>query len=441
MFTTDEFNAKAARLKTFLQQVADQASQGSGFVKRRSKISSQHFAQVMILGCLENPNAALNTFCQVSEALGVKVSEAGWHERINPKAVAFLADLFQCSLCHFRQESGFPAEVLKGFDAVQIVDSSLVRLPKHLAQVFPGCRAAGGVAAMKVQMSWDYRRGQLNALALTDGKTPDQRCELPEQFATRGSLTLTDLGYFDQERFHQIAQQGAFFISRLHPQVGLYCHKDAPMALDLSQLLSSRAALEGEFEAYAGSKRRVAVRVLYRRLPEAMAQARRRKAQANAKRRGTTCSERLLVLLDWALFMTNVPAERLSLEQVMTVYRVRWQVELIFKLWKSYLKVDEMGAWRLERVLCQFYSRLLGFVIFQWFAAPYRFGDAGELSGFKAFKVWQHFVHDLILVIDDHWRDLAALLQQIERHFQRFALKTKRQKSPSTFALLVQVGA
>jgi DDE family transposase len=441
MFTADEFNAKAEQLKTFLQQVAEQAGQGSGFVKRRSKISSQHFAQVMILGCLENPEASLSSFCQVSEVLGVPISEPGWHGRINLEAVRFLADLFQRSWCHFRQANGFPTEVLKGFEAVQIVDSSLIRLPKHLAQVFPGCRAAGGEAAMKVQLSWDYRRGQLNAVTLTDGKTPDQRCELPEQFATPGSLTLTDLGYFDQERFHQIAQQGAFFISRLHPQVGLYRQRDAPLALDVSQMLSQCASLEGEIEVYVGSKRRVAVRVLYRRLPEAVAQERRRKAQANAKRRGNTSSERLLALLDWALFITNVPAERLSLEQVMTIYRVRWQVELIFKLWKSYLKVDVMGNWRIERVLCQFYSRLLGFVIFQWLAAPYRFSDQGELSSFKAFKVWQRFIPDLILVIDDQWCDLAALLRQMERHFQRFALKTKRQKSPSTFALLVLVGA
>jgi hypothetical protein len=437
----DECNAKAERLKTFLQQVAEQVSQESGFVKRRSKVTSQHFAQVMILGCLENPKATLSSFCQVSAALGVPISEPGWHERINAEAVRFLSDLFQTAVCYFWDQNNFPAEVLRGFKGVQIVDSSLIRLPKHLAPLFPGCRAVGGEAAMKVQISWDYLRGQLNALCVTDGKTPDQRCPLPVQFATPGSLTLTDLGYFDQERFHQMTQQRAFFISRLHPQVGLYHQVADDLALDLSHVLADQSRLEGEFEAYVGSKRRVAVRVLYRRLPEAVAQERRRKAQANAKRRGKTCSQRHLALLDWALFITNVPAERLTLEQVMTIYRVRWQVELIFKLWKSYLKMDVMGSWRLERILCQFYSRLLGFVIFQWFAAPHRFSEHGELSWFKAFQVWQRFAYDLIMVVEEHWHDLEALLRRIERHFQRFALKTQRQKSPSTFALLLQLGA
>jgi len=95
----------------------------------------------------------------------------------------------------------------------------------------------------------------------------------------------------------------------------------------------------------------------------------------------------------------------------------------------------------LARVLCQFYARLLGLILFHWSVAPYRSIPSGEISLPKAFAVFQRFALRFMDVMRLHARGLAQLLQRLADDFQRFALKTIRQKSPSTLQLLIRIGA
>ncbi len=60
-------------------------------------------------------------------------------------------------------------------------------------------------------------------------------------------------------------------------------------------------------------------------LPQEVADRRRQRAKENARRKGRTPSAEYLALLDWLLFVTNVPEPMLSIEQVALLYRVRWR--------------------------------------------------------------------------------------------------------------------
>ncbi len=151
-----------------------------------------------------------------------------------------------------------------------------------------------------------------------------------------------------------------------------------------------------------------------------------RKAKLNTKRRGKSCSQRYLDLLAWALFITNVPSAWLSPQQIM------WHVELIFKLWKSQACLDEVGYYRLARILCQFYSRLFGLILFPRSVAPCRTIPDGEISLPKAIAVFQRFTLRFMDVMRLRGRGLAHLLQRVDDDFPCFAVKTSRRKSPST---------
>jgi hypothetical protein len=294
---------------------------------------------------------------------------------------------------------------------------------------------------MKVQLSFEYLSGNLNAIELQSGTDPDQRCELPVAWATSASLTLMDLGYFKKSHLADIDQLGGYFISRLQTQTGLLAQAEDDQIIDLPRFLSSLTGTQGEVNVYLKAKRTFAVRLIYARLPDEVVAERRRKAKLNAKRRGKSCSQRHLGLLAWALFITNVPSDWLSPQQIMMVYRVRWQVELVFKLWKSQACLDGVGYYGLARVLCQFYARLLGLILFHWSVAPCRSIPSAEISLPKAFAVFQRFALRFMDVMRLQGRGLAHLLQRIDDDFQRFALKTIRQKSPSTLQLLIRCGA
>jgi len=233
----------------------------------------------------------------------------------------------------------------------------------------------------------------------------------------------------------------AFFISRLQTQTALYALEGASDKIELAQVLPQQTATVYEHDYAMGLDCRLAVRLIAQRVPEKVAVERRRKALAKGRKKGRTPSARHLALLDWTIFVTNVPAVRLTALQVMAFYRLRWQIELVFKLWKSCAKLDHVGTWRTERVLCILYAKLIGLVIFHWLVAPERLVNDRELSYPKAFRRWQAVIPQLITALMKSPRALATVCYTLAADFRRYALKNRRRKSPSTYQIVLALEA
>ena len=434
---SNEFIRRSAIVQEMLGEEAEKLGRESGFVERQSKMTGAGFATTLILGWLDNPQATLNELIQGSQQLGIDISESGLHQRLNDRAVMFLKALLErsVSLCQERQR--LPAEVLQPFSQVNVLDSSIVTLPEELSGLFAGSGQRGCSASVKLQLNFDYLTGALNALEVLAGRTPDQRCDFHRQFAQPNSLHLFDLGYFDQQVFKDLAQAQAYFVSRLQTQAALYWASDDSQAVDLLAVLQSQPARRGELTVYMGRHARVPVRLVFDRLPSSVVAERRRKAKAKARKRGQTASPHRLALLEWALFMTNVPADWLTPDQILVVYRVRWQAELVFKLWKSQAKLKCVGTCKPARVLCQFYARLVGVVLFHWSVAPWRFATMSELSLPKAFRILQRYALRLLDAIAAGWTTVPDVLHRLAEDFLRFAPKNTRKKSPSTYQRLL----
>lgn len=432
-----ECKRKSEVLQAFLDEEAEQVGRESGFVQRQSKLSGAGFAKTVVLGWLGRPEATLNELVQSSDALGIRISESGLHQRLNEKGVAFLAGLLARSLVRFQASERLPAELLKPFSQVNLLDSSLVTLPASMQAAFAGSGMRGCAAAAKLQLNYEYLTGTLTALDLQAGRTPDQKCLLPRELAVPGSLHLFDLGYFNQHTFQALDQAGAYFLSRLHLQIALYATANATQRLDLVATLQAQKTTRGELTVYLGYHTHLPVRLIFDRLPAPVVETRRRKARAQARKQGRTCSALHLALLEWALFITNVPVAWLSPDQILTLYPLRWQIELVFKLWKSQAKLASIRPWNPARILCQFYARLLGLVLFHWLAAPCRVQGPVELSLPKAFRLLQRAADALLKAIAARWRAVPALLQRLEADFLRFAPKSARHSSPSTYHSLL----
>ena len=71
-----------------------------------------------------------------------------------------------------------------------------------------------------------------------------------------------------------------------------------------------------------------------------------------ARDKGTKLSERVLKSPDWSVICTNIPSELLTLEEGFVLMRTRWQIELVFKLWKSEGRIDEWRSEKPYRILC-----------------------------------------------------------------------------------------
>lgn len=422
-----DLSVLAPKIQTFFTQTAENVARSVGFVKRLSKLTGNLFLQTLTFGFLDKPNASLSELTETSQDLGVTITKQGLQTRIE-EAVPFLKEMFQQALSLFRNDLPLDLKTLHQFTAIFLTDSSTVALPDNLKAEFPGCGGDGPEAAMKIQLTFEFLRGVIAGISFQAGRTPDQSYREELQAITPGALYLSDLGYFVLARFRTLDEHQAYFLSRFDTQVALFSATGE--ARDLLAWL--RAHAEGQFEETMciGRTERLACRMIVVRVPQAVADARRRKANETARRKGRTPSERHLALMDWTIFITNVPSAMLTARQVVVLYTVRWQIELMFKLWKSECALDRVAGHHRERILSELYAKLIGLVVMVFLLAPCRASER-ELSVVKVVHIIQHHIPYLIKHLGN-LEQLTEKLQMLATRFFKSGMKDKRRKRLTT---------
>lgn len=357
----------AAAMQTVLTEIAEETARSCGFVRRRRVLSGAAFVQGLVLGFLAHPTATLHQLTQTLAALGAAVSPQALAQRFTPQAAALLEQVLAAAVGQVLAAPAGAAPLLARFTGVYLLDSTTVALPDALAAEWPGCggrTTAGTQAAVKLQVRLDLVGGGLDGPTPTPGRAQDKTSPWQEAPLPPEALRLTDLGFWSLDRLRQIGEQGAFWLTRLQARVGVY--DAAGDRLDLPTWLAARGPAPVDAAVTLGAKERLPARLLAARVPQPVAEERRRKLRAAAQREGKTPSAARLALADWTLFVTNAPAERLSVAEALVLGRARWQIELLFKLWKRDGRLDESRSAEPQRVLCELYAKLLALVIQHW---------------------------------------------------------------------------
>ena len=168
-----------------------------------------------------------------------------------------------------------------------------------------------------------------------------------------------------------------------------------------------------------------------------MAQQRLRELKKNLKKKGRTPSDRQRVLCQWLVLITDLAADRFSIEEIFILYRVRWQIELLFKRWKSLAGLGHSRGHRAYRVLCETYAKLLGCLVQHW-GTLLRGGPLSRISAYQRAKQMRRFATQIAAAIEDP----AALLGVIGRlaaRLRRMPGQAKSRRRPSTRQLLFGV--
>jgi hypothetical protein len=342
----------------------------TGFVKRASKITGKLFLALVTFGPWHAANTTLAQLAAKAAQLDkpVDVSPEAIHQRMNKKAIAFLQDMIRQALAKAQTlERVCEDGLFTFFTKVYIADSTGFALPEALHKTFPGSGGSAAKAGAKIQAVWDYKSSVFGHFALTPWNIPDQRyVDTVVALAQKGILFLFDLGYFKVKAFASLATAGAYFCCRLNHQTNIYetvAGRVDPVKLAEFLLTVAPDLLCLEKAISIGATERVASRLIAVRMPAAVVNARRRIARKNAKKKGYTPSHAHLTLMAWNLFITNVPYTIWKTDTVVTVYPLRWQIELIFKSWKSYLHLAALTTKREDTTLCYLYGRMLLIVL------------------------------------------------------------------------------
>ncbi len=334
-------------------------AQQTGFVRRRArKLPPLLFVQAAVL-LVSQSAVSLRRWAVLAGILGqVCLSKQALWERITPRAVAFLQAVLAQVLGRRLHpiSAGCPA-ALQTFGRVLLQDSTTIKLAPQLAGAFPGSRNQRGAdhGQLKIQALYDLLAQRFVAFRLSGFNRNDQAAARDVVDVLRpGDLVVRDLGYFVVASLRQIAQAGAFFLSRLRLDTGV---RDARTGQPLNLLGALRR--HGHLDRLVRlGEAQLPVRLVAVKLPEALAAERRRKARQNRDRRCRP-NARHLALLGWALFVTNVAPEVWSAKTVAHVYGWRWRIETIFKAWKSHFRLTEVPHGAAAQLEAMIYARLI----------------------------------------------------------------------------------
>lgn len=358
----------ATVLEYVLTCVADEAAVAVGFVRRRRVLSGATFVQGLVLGWLGQPQASLHQLTQALATRGVRISPQGLAQRFGPAAAALLAAVLAAAVRTAAEGTAPAVPLWQRFPGgVWVLDCTTIALPDALAALWPGCggrTAQGTQAALKLQVRLDLAGGRLEGPMLLAGRTQDKAGPLHQAPLPREAVLLADLGYWSLTRLQELTAADAFWLSRLHPHTAVLSREGE--RLDLPHWLAQPGTATVEAEVRLGVSARLPARLLAVRVPPAVAAERRRKLRAAAKREGKAPPQATLALADWTVYVTNVPAEHLSLAEALVLGRARWQVELLFKLWKSDGLLDESRSADPWRVLCEVYAKLIALLLQHW---------------------------------------------------------------------------
>jgi hypothetical protein len=344
-----------------------------GFCKRStSRFTPLEYLRLMIVQASSHRGLSLNDCCNILVNTNPRAQmqpQSLW-ERINSQAsVEFLRGIYEKVSSHCFQilENAIPLpEVLKNtFTSIIIEDSTCISLNEKLSSSFRGTGGSASKAGLKLHTIFNPINGECKILDVyeavkTDNSISDKILEGLQAF----SLIIRDLGFFNQTVFRKIEEKEAFFISRLSPSVNVYLNKDDKDAIDLPELMSKSFKHLNKIEimVYLGNKERLPVRLIIHRVPEDVANKRRRKA----KSKGCALKQAYSRWLGFTYFITNASQEMLPSDLVGVLYRMRWQIELMYKTWKSFLRLDFLNGFKLERIRALLYSKLITIMLIKF---------------------------------------------------------------------------
>jgi hypothetical protein len=290
-----------AQVEQAMQSVfsqADHIAQQSGFIQRSRKLTGARFLQTLVLTWWNNPRASREALASMAASLGITISAQGISDRLNEAAASFLYSMLSQSVTQVVTADPVGIELLQRFGAVIVLDSSTIQLPDELSALWRGnggSSSTGTQAAMKLHVGLELVQGGLHGPFVSAGRSHESASTLAGQQWPKGSLRITDLGYFKLEVFGQFAATGSYFLSRLDPTCLLFDEAGQPLDL-LAWLQRGSACLDQPIQL--GKQHRLPVRLIALRVPHEVAEARRAKMQREARDRGQSISARRLALAD-----------------------------------------------------------------------------------------------------------------------------------------------
>jgi len=429
-------------VSVFSRETLSDLARSSKFVQRVSKFSADKFLDILIKDASGKRGMSLLDYSnELLSVHGISISAQGICERFNDYAVAFLRRLV---LVLFNQQirQPFDHDFLKRYQCVRLWDSTKIELPEHMAGDFPGFGGGASTSGISIQYRYDVKNGAASSLDVFPAVKSDAKYTEEIQ-VEKDSLEIFDLGYFSTDFLKRLDEGGSHYVCRLHTQAEVYDLGGSKLNLKkiYRWMRLYRIGIYSK-DVLIGQKR-IPARIVITLVDEQTYQKRLKKGKNEYGKNSWKPSEEYKVRLRMNLMITNTPQDEIPDEKVYMLYKFRWQIELIFKSWKSSgWNIENIKEVKYERYMCILYAKLLMIMLSdQIFAviARERYRQDNELlSKGKCVKTLCEQIQLLRKLINTSIEMIGEVLEMISRMFTRGHILCHR-KHRTNYAELIDL--
>ncbi|MFQ3579826.1 MAG: IS4 family transposase [Bacteroidales bacterium] len=350
---------------TLNEQILQKRAVESNFYKRAGRsISPQRFFDIVLHSVSGKGYCSLNSSSiEFIERNKKRVTKQGISNRYSPEAVEFIRLILR-DVLSLQVSQIIDAGFLNDFEGLIIKDATRFDLPEQLQSLFKGFGGScTSESAISIQYEYDLKNLAFKSIELTSANVPDisKASISPGQF-NKNDLIIRDQGYFLQESFNELIKSEAFFVSRLNTTAKIYQDEYTNDFISFKELyhqMLRNKIVSKDINIRLGKKDRIPVRMVVQLVSDEIYRKRISTLEANAKKKKWVASEEARYRCRFHVIITNIPPEKMSIAQLFKIYPLRWQIELMFKLWKSGLGIHEVQKMNHNRFLCMLYAKLI----------------------------------------------------------------------------------
>jgi hypothetical protein len=403
----------------------DLIARETNFIKRERIIKAQDFlTHHLFLELEEGPNSLTDVLDEFDKR-NITITKQGLSKRYTQEACDFFKRVLE-ELINLSTKEHLVLKSVPFVKNIKTVDSSTINLNKQLARTFPGLRNHG--ATVKLQAVMNTVSNQLHSLEIRPSRESDQSYREYLDCIEKGDLSINDLGYFCIDSFKEIEKKEAFFLSRYLRRTNIY-NADSQVEqeqIDLSNCLEQTKKHRIEMNVLLG-KAKFKCRLIALRLPPQAYKQRLKNLQEKQRKNGHS-QNKTSILDKWTIFVTNLP-ESVNADTLLTLYSLRWQIELFFKMAKTFLNVRKIKHTNAYKALISLYVSLIAITLLGLTSLSI---THKEISFYKAGKLLKKNIRDFFDLIIKKSDAISWLAQKIIK----FALKETRPNRPSTRRIL-----
>ena len=327
-----QFTTMATKFQSVLDaQVLNERGQQLGFAKRKRLITPFRLGLSVMASMATQPVQTIaDLHRQFNEFWHFDTDYNAFYKQLDKSTAP---EFFLSSLSHIMSQLtlkvlGFEAgAAFSEFNRLILQDGSSFALHQALADLFPGRFNAVSPAAVELHCTMDLLKDAPIIITLSPD-TDSEHDYRPEPESLRGDLLLADRGYLDLTYLRDIDRHGGFFIMRsksnLNPRV-IDAYREDGQRLKSCQ--------DREFQALISKfpkQQRTELEVEW--LIEGEAFRMRQIVSWNPETKS------------FFYLLTNLLQDRYPINTICLGYKLRWQVELLFKEWKSYTNLHKFDT-------------------------------------------------------------------------------------------------